>query len=204
MKIADHIRHTLDATDQADLERAMLHVCLAVDGTAKKTHPTERSVGRRFRQFIIDNLDIVELMHGGMNLQETIFPFRDSRGGIGVKFEDIVYEKYRCSLAHGDELPDGYGINVKLEKEVQRGSVDTANQAITLPESAIYALGLPCVLAPVNADQRIGDNRYHFHDPINSYVVDRWWGLRECARKIMDFDSQVRVKMDFSAIMPRA
>lgn len=33
---------------------------------------------------------------------------------MGIKFEDIVYEKFRCSLAHGDELPDGYGISLKV------------------------------------------------------------------------------------------
>jgi hypothetical protein len=204
MKIADHIRHSLDACDSADLDKAMLFACLAVDGTAKKMYPQIEWVGERFRKFIVEHVDIIELMHGGLNLQETIFPFKDKKGNVGAKFEDIVYEKFRCNLAHGNELPDGYGITVKVAHGIQQFMIDIENQSMTLPESAIYALGLPCVLAPVNADQRIGSNLYHYHDPINHYVVDRWWGKVECARRIMDFESQVRVKMDFSNVSPSA
>jgi hypothetical protein len=29
-------------------------------------------------------------MHGGLNLQETLFPFKDNKGKIGLKFEDII------------------------------------------------------------------------------------------------------------------
>lgn len=182
----------------------MLFACLAVDGTAKKMYPQIDKVGKRFRKFIVEHLDIIELMHGGLNLQETVFPFRDSKGSVGIKFEDIVYEKFRCNLAHGNELPDGYGVTIKVQDGIQQFMIDIENQSMTLPESAIYALGLPCVLAPVNADQRIGSNSYHYRDPINHYVVDRWWGNVECARRIMDFDNQVKVKIDFSNVWPSA
>jgi hypothetical protein len=202
MKIADHIRHSLDACDSRDLEKAMLFACLAVDGTAKKMYPGIEKVGERFRKFIVEHLDIIELMYGGLNLQETVFPFKDNKGNVGVKFEDIVYRKFRCNLAHGNELPDGYGVTVKVQDGIQRFLIDIENQSMTLPESAIYALGLPCVLAPVNADQKIGSNLYHYRDPINHYVVDRWWGGVECARSIMDFENQFKVKIDFSNIWP--
>jgi hypothetical protein len=204
MKIADHIKHSLEACDNRDLDKAMLFACLAVDGTAKKMYPQIEKVGERFRKFIVEHLDIIELMHGGLNLQETVFPFKDSKGNIGVKFEDIIYEKFRCNLAHGNELPDGYGVTVKVQDGIQQFMIDIKNQSMTLPESAIYALGLPCVLAPVNADQRIGSNSYHYRDPINHYVVDRWWGSVECARRIMDFENQVKVKMDFTNVWPSA
>ena len=204
MKIADHIRHSLEACDSRELDKAMLFACLAVDGTAKKMYPQIKHVSERFRKFIVEHLDIIELMHGGLNLQETLFPFKDNKGKIGLKFEDIIYEKFRCNLAHGDELPDGYGITIKVADGIQQFVIDIEHQAMTLPESAIYALGLPCVLAPVNAGQKIGNNGYHYRDPINHYVIDRWWGKLECARNIMDFESQVRVKMDFSNIWPSA
>jgi hypothetical protein len=204
MKIADHIRHSLEACDSRELDKAMLFACLAVDGTAKKMYPQIDKVGERFRKFIVEHLDIIELMHGGLNLQETVFPFKDRKGNVGVKFEDVVYEKFRCNLAHGNELPDGYGVTIKVQDGVQQFMIDIKNQSMTLPESAIYALGLPCVLAPVNADQRIGNNSYNYRDSINHYVVDRWWGNVECARRIMDFENQVKVKMDFSNVWPTA
>jgi hypothetical protein len=204
MKIADHVKYSLDACDSKELDKAMLFACLAVDGTAKKMYPDIQKVGERIRKFIVEHLDIIELMFGGLNLKETVFPFKDNKGNIGVRFEDIVYEKFRCSLAHGDQLPDGYDITVKVADGIQQFVIDISGQSMTLPESAIYALGLPCILAPVNADQKIGSNLYHYHDPINYYVVDRWWGKVECARKIMDFENQVRVKMDFSNVWPSA
>jgi hypothetical protein len=204
MKIADHIKHSLEACDSRDLDKAMLFACLAVDGTAKKMYPQVGKVGERFRKFIVEHLDIIELMHGGLNLQETVFPFKDSKGNIGVKFEDIIYEKFRCNLAHGNELPDGYGVTVKVADGIQQFMIDIEHQSMTLPESAVYALGLSCVLAPANADQKIGSSLYHYRDPINQYVVDRWWGNVECARRIMDFENQVKVKMDFSNVWPSA
>lgn len=204
MKIADHIKYSLSACGSRELDKAMLFACLAIDGTAKKMYPQIDRVGERFKKFIVEHLDIIELMHGGLNLRETIFPFKDNKGKVGVKFEDIIYEKFRCNLAHGNELPDGYGVNVKVADGIQQFLIDIENQAMTLPESAIYALGLPCVLAPVNADQKIGSHSYYYSDPINLYVVDRWWGKIDCARRIMDFENQVRVKMDFSNVWPPA
>lgn len=202
MKIADHIKYSLEACDSRELDKAMLFACLAIDGTAKKLYPAIDKVGARFRKFIVEHLDIIELMFGGINLRETVFPFKDNKGNIGVKFEDIVYEKLRCNLAHGNELPDGYDINVKVSEGVQQFMIDISGQSMTFPESAIFALGLPCVLSPVNADQKIGSNLYHYRDPINHYVVDRWWGKVNCARAIMDFEAQVEVKMDFSNVWP--
>ncbi len=202
MKISDHIKHSLDASDRKELDQAMLFACLAVDGTSKKMYPGMPKVGERFRNFIAENIDILELLFGGLNLKETVFPFKDTKGRIGIGFADIVYEKFRCSLAHGDELPDGFGISVQIAAGHQQFVIDIQEQSMTLPQSAIYALGLACVLAPANADQKIGSNLYHYQDPINTYVVDRWWGKVECARKIMDFETQIRVKMDFSNVWP--
>lgn len=128
MKIADHIKYSLGACDSRDLDKAMLFVCLAIDGTAKKLYPKIDKVGDRFRKFIVEHLDIIELMFGGLDLHETVFPFKDNKGKIGIKFEDIVYEKFRCNLAHGNELPDGYDITVKVSDDVQQFTVDISEQ----------------------------------------------------------------------------
>ena len=202
MKISDHIQRSLDACDRKDLDEAMLYSCLAVDGTARRMYPAISKVGERFRKLIHEHLDIIELMFGGLNLQETLFPFTNAKGNVGISFADIVYEKFRCSLAHGDELPDGFGVSVQVMEGIQTFHIDIQNKAMTLPQSAIYALGLTCVLAPANADQKIGSNLYYYRDPINMYVVDRWWGKVDCARKIMDFGTQPRVKIDFKNVWP--
>ena len=201
MKISEHIKGSLDACGSRELDKAMLFACLAIDGTAKKMYPSIDKVGERFRKFIADHIDIIELMFGGVDLQNTVFPFKNSKGKTGVKFEDVVYEKFRCSLAHGNELPDGFGIAIKLAEGIHQFEIDIEHQSMTMPESVIYALGLPCVLSPLNADQKIGNNSYYFKDSINTYVVDQWWGKTQCARQIMDFENLIKVKMDFSLHM---
>lgn len=198
MKISDHIKYSLDACDSRELNKAMLFACLAVDGTAKKMYPEISQVGKRFKKFITEHIDVIEIMFGGIDLENTVFPLKNSKGKDGVKFEEIVYEKFRCSLAHGDELPEDCGITVKVEEGIQRFIIDIEHQSMTLPESAIYALGLSCVLASINENQKIGSNLYYYRDSINTFVVDRWWGKMECARQIMDLENQVKVKMDFS------
>ncbi|MGC4012162.1 MAG: hypothetical protein QM805_26165 [Pseudomonas sp.] len=197
MKISDHIKYSLDACDARDLDKAMLFACLAVDGTAKKTYPEINRVGERYKRFIDDNIDIVELMFGGINLSETIFPIKGNREKHGLKFAEVIYEKYRCSLAHGDELPEGYGINMRIAEGQASFSIDIHNHTMTMPESAIYALGIICVLAPKNSNERIGNNGYHYRDTINTFPVDRWWGKADCARQVMDFASLARVKLVF-------
>jgi hypothetical protein len=204
MKISDHIRRSLEATDRKELDEALLFVCLAIDSTARKSYPTINKVGDRFRRLINENLDIIELMFGGLNLQETIFPFKDAKGNIGIGFADVIYEKFRCNLAHGEELPDGFGVSVQIAENHQKFLINIEHQSMTLPQSAIYALGLTCVLASVNSDQKIGNNGYYYRDFINTYIVDQWWGKADCARKVMDFDAQVRVKMDFKNVWPSA
>lgn len=91
----------------------MLFACLAVDGTANKTYRPISGVGERYRRFN-ENLDIIELMFGGVNLRETVYPFKDARGRAGIGCADVVCEKFRCNLAHGSELPDGYGTTVDI------------------------------------------------------------------------------------------
>lgn len=200
MKISEYIKSSLDASDRRELDQALLFACLAVDGTAKKMYPNITRVGDRFTKFITDNIDIIELMHGGLNLKETVFPFPDKKGNKGLKFENIIYEKIRCNLAHGSELPNGYKVECKVTDNTYGFAINIKEQSMTLPESVIYALGLPCVLSPANSDQIIGSNVYFYNDPNNHYIIDDWWGQVNSARKVMQFDSQPRVKINFEII----
>ncbi len=198
MKISEHIKNSIDACDSSELEKAMLFACLAVDGSAKKLYPDIQSVGKRFRRFIVEHIDIIELMFGGINLEETVFPLHDKNGVIGLKFEDVVYEKYRCNLAHGNELPDGYGIEYQVALDVQVFGVDYVRKTITLPESAIYALGVACVLSTVNENQLIGVDSYYYYHSSNQFLIDEWWGKIDFARESLNLSSRLRIKMDFS------
>ena len=40
MKISEYIKSSLDASERKELEQALMFVCMAIDGTAKKLYPT--------------------------------------------------------------------------------------------------------------------------------------------------------------------
>jgi len=79
MKIADHIKHSLDAADRGELDQALLSACIAVDGTAKKMFPNESKVGERFRRFI-NVLMVVGFQTGCFNGSSLSIFNRDSAG----------------------------------------------------------------------------------------------------------------------------
>ncbi len=197
MKISEYIRLSLDEADRGNLESSLLHVCAAIDGTAKKQYSDDK-VGRRFRQFIIDHLDIIQHMYGGIDLINTVFPFKDQKGNKGVKFEDILYSTYRCKLAHGDELDDGCGVEASIATHLDKFCIDIIKGTMTLPQSSIYALGFACVLATSNVDQRIGNKECFYNDLYYKFFVDSWWSKLDLARQIIYFDRDVIVKFDFT------
>ena len=53
MKISEHIKSLIDASESKDFEKAMLFVCLAVDGTSVKMYPDVEGVGRRIFLLLI-------------------------------------------------------------------------------------------------------------------------------------------------------
>ena len=67
MKISEYIKSSLDASDRKELEQALMFVCMAIDGTAKKLYPT-MPVGQRFCKFINDNIKMknsfIVIVHG--------------------------------------------------------------------------------------------------------------------------------------------
>ncbi len=203
MNISDYIRLSIDEADRKNLEPALMHVCAAVDGTAKKLYRDEQ-VGKRMRRFIRDNIDIIGHFFGGPDLALTIFPFPDNKGKVGVKFEDIIYNNYRCKLMHGDELGDGWGVEMSVAMHVDQFSIDLVKKSMTMPQSVIYALGMACVLSDANTDQRLGKLDYFYKDLHHLFYIDDWWGKLSLARQIIYFNRDVKVIMDFQHHMKLA
>jgi hypothetical protein len=98
--VGNSVRMAIDDYVRGELDGAMLHACMAVDGTAAKLHPTVR-VGARFRRLLRENyVSIVEPMVPGINLEETVFPVQipNATGrGRQPDFADIVYVIHRCT-----------------------------------------------------------------------------------------------------------
>lgn len=142
----------------------------------------------------------------GLNLQETLFGYKKNKGHHGLKFEEIIYEKYRCTLVHGDELAKGYKMTPAGPNNSQLFEVFIGNEGdptqktstlLSIAESCIYGLGLICVLAAVNKTQKIGDNNYYYHDGKNNFIIDQWWGKLAKAKQIIETNKHVKMKIEF-------
>lgn len=87
-----------------DYENALIQVCIAIDGTAKRKWPTCKP-GKRIRNFVDEYEAFIYQFAsaGGMVLGGT----GNMRGKIvfhGGELPDILYKSVRCVLHHGDEL----------------------------------------------------------------------------------------------------
>ncbi len=52
MKIEEHIFCAIEAADRNEMEHALLHACIAIDGTEQKHNNRSESDGKSFKQFI--------------------------------------------------------------------------------------------------------------------------------------------------------
>jgi len=55
-------------------------------------------------------------MHGEIDLQAPQPVFRNEGDAVVVSFAEFVSEKFRCFLAHGEELPNGSGVSPKVSE----------------------------------------------------------------------------------------
>jgi hypothetical protein len=131
-----------------DLDSAMLYACNAIDGTAKKVHPT-LGVGARFTKLLRANYaSILEPMVPGINLERTVFPVQiPNAGGPGGQpdFADIIYVIHRCNHGHGAPLPGGYELKPDTATEPPRTTmtsekIPAGDWVVRLSDRSIYGM----------------------------------------------------------------
>ncbi|MFI5777418.1 hypothetical protein [Nocardia sp. NPDC051570] len=200
MKVGDSIRLAIDDFGRGETEAAMLHACNAVDGTAKKIHPTGQ-VGDRFTALIRDNYDIFGLMAmRGVNTAETRWPvpIKSTLGrNVWPDTADLIYFQHRCAHGHGDELPgdialvDDY-IGIASELLVEQGKV-------RLPWNTIFGLIAIAVVEAVNIDQRVADGQHlEWGDPKIHFEINDWWGRKVDFRAQLATQHTPLIKLDWA------
>lgn len=196
MEIADYVRKAIDDWERGDLEPAFSLTLAAVDGTAVKSYPEISGSRARFVRLIDDHLWLVEPMLAiGINLETTRFDWirlkkKESR------FSEVIYEVFRCNLAHGSPIPGGSGLTVRFSDHAR--AAHFAPDQIVLPDTVIFALLAVVVFARANAGQRIESDYYLSHAD-RRFVVDEWWGREN---DLKDYFAQAlsqlpRVTMNF-------
>lgn len=200
MRVGRSIQKAIDEAQAGDLESAMMHACMAVDGTAGNVRQDILGNNLRFTTFIRDNYDIFGPMAApGVNVHESRFPVKVERpkapGGL-PDIADVVYGIHRCCHGHGDALPDGFelmddGPEVGLMRmHFERGSV-------RLSKSTIYGLLALAVLEPANAGETIPiDYRLTYNN--QAFFIHDWWGKKDEFREVLKERDLPSVVLDFS------
>src|ERR1022692_3938964 len=110
MDVGNSVRKAIEDWRDGELDAAMLHACMAIDGTAKKVYPSATGSAARFTRLLRDNyVAILEpTAVPGVNLEETRFPVKVEKirapGGGLPDFADVIYGIHRCHHGHGQAL----------------------------------------------------------------------------------------------------
>ena len=187
MNVVKCVEKALIEWDAADLEAAMLHATIAVDGSAARS--SSRSTKRQFLEFVRRQYDVIQVMLGAVTIDATRSRFAPlpELGGYTSPAEpdlaDVIYAIHRCSHAHGSEVPVNFALHAGNRITVHLG--DSAG--IQLPRSIIIGLLAGVVLCRENRNLTGGGSCYLSWDhpgagdlPSRSeqFVIQNWWGRK--------------------------
>lgn len=196
MKLEEHIFAGIEAFERGEQEHALLHACIAIDGSSQKRAEITKSKISEYIKFIRDYYWILEPMTGsGINFNDTYWgnvKFKDDRGQdiSNLDMAGFIYYIFRCSQAHGKEIPPQY-------KLLSRNSTyplayHIAEDRLQIPDTLIWGLLSLCVFSKINLNIKTSTG-HHFTLGNNVFSISDWWGLEDSFRPIAEKHNQVRV-----------
>jgi hypothetical protein len=184
MNVGRLVREAIDKMMAKDAEHALIQAMIAVDATAKLTYRSyakKNESGKRFRQFIDDNMELLTRatfvrggILGGPAFFECDHPDLGCAPGNLYSFGDILYG-LRCHLLHEARLAD----YVQLTDELKIG----AGNPLVLTNHIVYGLLAIVIAAPVNRTQYIPP-RYTIRARTKTRKVAAFWGA---GTKLLDW-----------------
>lgn len=195
MKLEEHIFAGIEAFDRGEQEHALLHACIAVDGSSQKKANAPKSSRKIYIDFIRDYYWILEPMTGsGINLNDTYWSnveFKDD-GGKTVKLDmaSFIYYLFRCTQAHGKEIPIQYKLLPRQSNNLLQYHI--AEDRLHIPETLIWGLLSICVFSNANKDIQTNTGHYLSLDN-NRFSISDWWGLEDSFRPIAEKHNPIRV-----------
>jgi hypothetical protein len=169
MSIADRVEESINKYNSNDLENALIQVCIALDGTAKKEFPNIKKNSKRFKAIISANIDII-----------TFFTF-NTNVFVNCKFgeytiEQFVYEVLRCGLLHEGEISARFRFIEPGEPILIGG-----NQWC-FPKTFIFGTLLAVIGAPSNSNQRVEDQLF-VKIMGSQFKINDLWGRADLIRQ---------------------
>jgi hypothetical protein len=175
-------------------DAALLHACIAIDATSKRLYPSERRTGRRYIKCLRAYYWIIEPMIGaGINLVETRFTNIRLRNTASPDLAEIIYEIFRCSHVHGDEVPPNFSV---LPSQGGFGSTwGFGYGELHLPDRVVWALLAVSVFSKVNKGERTTGS-YYLSLGDEQFPISEWWGREDEFRPTAAKYNQTRVKLN--------
>lgn len=171
MPISDRVIECINKYNDNDLANALIQMCIALDGTAKKEYPKIKKVGKRFKEFVKANQDIITFFTFNTNIFINI--------QIGkYAIEKFMYEVLRCGLLHEADVPE-------MVKFVEPGQPITISQnRWCLPKTFIFGTLLAVIGAASNASQSV-PNEIGVVIMGQMFKVNDLWGRADMVRQLM-------------------
>jgi hypothetical protein len=201
MDVGNSVRKAIDDWTLGELDAAMMHACNAVDGTARKIYPNLANKAR-FTQVLREAYPILGPMGApGINLELTRFPVNvkgPTAEGGQPDLADVLYGIHRCCHAHGEALPDGFGLVRDAAGPPRRTRMIVAKDGIVhLSDRVIFGLLAVAVLSPANVGENVPDG-YHLKFGSDSELpINEWWGRADDFHTVAATDPTPLVTLDF-------
>lgn len=206
MRIEQHIIKAFDDIAQNEFDASLLHACIALDGTAQKRAGKDKSSAVDYKKLIRDYYWVIEPMIGaGLNLEETkwrdlTIPDYNGQPIPDPDFADIVYNIFRCSHAHGKEIPASYGF---LDVEDGRSCWRISDNSLYMPTRVVWALIAVSVFAEINSNIKTNTDHYltwgseSLGIGIHVFPLKNSWGKEDELRQFFSKQKIIRVKLEF-------
>lgn len=193
MKLTQHVLYALEDADAGKLDSALMNACVAIDPTAKLLYPKVKLVSERYVRCLREYYWLLEPMVGaGLNLVDTRFENVPIPGNPAPDFADIIYKIFRCTNAHGDEIPRAY--HVTKSHGGFRSLWALTKDELHMPDRVVFALLAIAVFSRANAGLKtVGEHWLALGD--ERFKVKDWWGREDDFRPVAARYNQTRVTL---------
>jgi hypothetical protein len=193
MNVGEHVVCAIDDFEDGKFNAALLHACIAIDGTANKIDSSKSGNRQKYVACLRQYYWLLEPMLGcGINLVETRFNKVPLAKNSAPDIAEIIYEVFRCNHAHGSEHPPNYSFSSCVGTEIT--VVELADGILKLPDRIVFALLSIAVLSKVNRNQKAPDT-YFLSLGQQQFLLKDWWGREDDFRTIADRYNQIRITL---------
>lgn len=192
MRLSQQVLCAIDDAGAGKLDSALMHACIAIDATSKRLFPSEKKVGVRYIKCLRDYYWLLEPMIGvGINFAETQFSNLQLGKNKSPDLAEFIYEVFRCSHAHGDEVPAQFSVVPSSGSPPQ---LLLGPNNLHVPENVVWALLSVAVFSKSNKSEAT-EGDYYLSLGGNRFYIRDWWGREDDFKSIAEGHNQVKVSI---------